>query len=203
MPYSQEEIRIEFRPPAPSKLFTPGVTALADHVFSTGGMIRFARETGTRRIVVATEIGILHRLQRENPDKVFIPASEAPICPNMKITSLESVRDSLRSGEVGITVDSDVRRLAACPNVSCKVSGMVTEADWSQWRPSDFWPYLDVVLEAFGPSRIMFGSDWPVCTLVGAYADVAGILSSYVERLSPEEQADIWGRTARRFYGLE
>jgi L-fuconolactonase len=99
--------------------------------------------------------------------------------------------------------DVDIRRLAAYPNVFCKVSGMVTEADWHQWQPADFRPYLDIVFEAFGSKRIMFGSDWPVCTLAGTYADVVKIVSGYVQQFSEEEQADIWGETARRFYGLE
>jgi L-fuconolactonase len=106
--------------------------------------------------------------------------------------------------------DTDIRRLAAYPNVWCKVSGMVTEADWHQpalrgpgWQPSDFRPYLDVVSEAFGTKRIMFGSDWPVCTLAGTYADVVKLVLDYVNTFSGEEQADFWGETARRFYGLE
>lgn len=99
--------------------------------------------------------------------------------------------------------DADIRRLAAYPNVFCKVSGMVTETDWHQWRPADFRPYLDIVFAAFGSKRIMFGSDWPVCTLAGAYADVVEIVSDYVQQLSEEEQADVWGETARRFYRLE
>ena len=99
--------------------------------------------------------------------------------------------------------DGDIRRLAAYPKVFCKVSGMVTEADWHQWQPADFRPYLDVVFAAFGSRRIMFGSDWPVCTLAGTYADVVEIVSDYVQQLSEEEQADVWGETARRFYGLE
>ncbi|MFQ5795813.1 MAG: amidohydrolase family protein [Candidatus Bipolaricaulia bacterium] len=97
---------------------------------------------------------------------------------------------------------ADIRRLAAFPNVFCKVSGMVTEADWKAWKPDDFRPYLDVVFEAFGPRRIMFGSDWPVCTLAGTYTDVAQIVSDYVEQFSTEEQANIWGETATRFYRL-
>lgn len=97
---------------------------------------------------------------------------------------------------------TEVRRLAALPNVACKVSGLVTEADWHGWQPSDFGPYLDVVFRAFGPSRIMYGSDWPVCTLAGTYADQAGVIADYVQRLSPTEQAAVWGETAARFYGL-
>ena len=61
----------------------------------------------------------------------------------------------------------DLRQLAKFPNVSCKLSGMVTEARWKQWRPADFHRYLDIVFEAFGPTRLMIGSDWPVCTLSG------------------------------------
>ncbi|MFC2015351.1 amidohydrolase family protein [Chloroflexota bacterium] len=95
-----------------------------------------------------------------------------------------------------------IRRLAAFPNVSCKVSGMVTEANWVQWRNSDFVPYLDIVFEAFSPERIMFGSDWPVCTVTGNYSAVADIVSDYVSQLSEYEQADVWGGTAVRVYGI-
>ncbi len=98
--------------------------------------------------------------------------------------------------------DRDIRRLAAFPNVTCKVSGMVTEANWQSWQPADFRPYLDLIFEAFGPGRIMFGSDWPVCTLAGSYARVVNLVADYAARLSDSEQADVWGETARRFYGL-
>lgn len=109
--------------------------------------------------------------------------------------------------------DADIQRLAAYPNVWCKVSGLVTEAQWtpggrdprgaSLWRPSDFRPYLDTVFDAFGAKRIMFGSDWPVCTLAGTYADVVEIISDYTQQLSEEEQAYVWGQTAESFYALE
>ncbi len=96
----------------------------------------------------------------------------------------------------------DVRRLAAFPNVFCKVSGMVTEADWQQWQQDDFRPYLEVVLEAFGARRTMFGSDWPVCILAGTYADVVEVVSPFVGQLPHAEQVAFWGETAQRFYGL-
>ena len=96
-----------------------------------------------------------------------------------------------------------LRRLAAFPNVWCKVSGLVTEADWHSWQLADFHPYLDVVLEAFGPERIMFGSDWPVCTLAGSYGQVSGIVAGYIGQLSTSEQAAVLGRTAQHFYRLE
>lgn len=97
----------------------------------------------------------------------------------------------------------DIEALAKHGNVCCKVSGMVTEAAWRGWKAADFMPYLDVVLEAFSPGRLMFGSDWPVCLLAGEYAEVVGIVSDFVSRLSATEQSLLWGGTATRFYGLK
>jgi L-fuconolactonase len=97
---------------------------------------------------------------------------------------------------------TDLRRLAEFTNVHCKVSGMVTEADWAHWKRRDFTPYLDVVFESFGTKRIMIGSDWPVCTLAGTYSGVMQIAANYVQRLSSDERTDVWSENARRFYGL-
>jgi L-fuconolactonase len=96
----------------------------------------------------------------------------------------------------------DVTALARRPNVCCKLSGLVTEAAWRGWRRSDFTPYLEVAVAAFGPERLMFGSDWPVCLLAAEYADVAGIVGDFVGRLSAAEQAAIRGGTAARWYRL-
>jgi len=98
--------------------------------------------------------------------------------------------------------DRDIRALAAFENVYCKVSGMVTEADWKDWTPADFPPYLDVIFESFGTKRIMVGSDWPVCTLAANYQDVLQIPTDYLKKLSSDEQAAVWGENAKRFYGL-
>jgi L-fuconolactonase len=97
----------------------------------------------------------------------------------------------------------DIEALARHKNVCCKLSGLVTEAAWRQWRPADFAAYLDIALSAFGPDRLMFGSDWPVCLLAADYAEVAGIVRDFCATLSAVEQAAIWGGTATRFYGLE
>jgi len=97
----------------------------------------------------------------------------------------------------------DIDALATHKNVCCKLSGLVTEAAWRDWKRADFTPYLDVALSAFGPERLMFGSDWPVCLLSGDYAEVAGIVSDFSATLSIAEQAAIWGGTATRFYGLD
>ena len=97
---------------------------------------------------------------------------------------------------------SDLRALAQLPNVVCKLSGMVTEARWSVWTQEDFRPYLDVVLEAFGPERLMIGSDWPVCTLSADYASTLGIVKRFIGQLSEAEQDVILGGTCARVYGI-
>lgn len=91
---------------------TAGVTALADEVLSTGGMLRYARETNEKAFIVGTEIGILHRLKKENPDKSFYPASERAVCPNMKLTTLEKVLWSLEEMRHEVTVPPDIMNQA-------------------------------------------------------------------------------------------
>jgi L-fuconolactonase len=95
-----------------------------------------------------------------------------------------------------------ITALAALPNVSCKLSGLVTEADWQRWRPQDVLPYARHALDAFGPRRVMFGSDWPVATLAGRYADVYALAEQAVASLGPAEQEAVFGGTAARVYGL-
>jgi len=99
--------------------------------------------------------------------------------------------------------DDDLKRLAEFPNVACKLSGMVTEAKWSGWRREDFDPYLEQALEAFGASRLMIGSDWPVCTLAADYAVAMGIVADFVGRLSVPERDGILGGNCARVYGIE
>jgi L-fuconolactonase len=91
---------------------------------------------------------------------------------------------------------------AQCDNVYCKLSGMITEADWREWRPADLRPYVDAALEFFGPERCMFGSDWPVCLLAGSYQQAFDALCECIGELSEAERARILGGTAAAFYGL-
>ena len=98
--------------------------------------------------------------------------------------------------------ETRIRALAARENVVCKLSGMVTEADWTQWTVQDLRPYADVVLDAFGPDRVMFGSDWPVCTLAASYAQVLDAAAELTEGLTAVERDAIFAGTARRVYGL-
>jgi L-fuconolactonase len=93
-----------------------------------------------------------------------------------------------------------LRRLAQLPNVHCKVSGMLTEADHQAWTPEQFRPYLDVVFEAFGPSRLMYGSDWPVCLFAGSYEQSFRLVDAYAQGFTEAERAGLFGGNAAAFY---
>lgn len=92
--------------------------------------------------------------------------------------------------------------LAQNENVWCKVSGMITEADWDSWSEDDFAPYLEVVFEAFGTNRLLFGSDWPVCLVAGNYAKVKHLVVNYMKHLDVKEQEAVMGKNAVKFYQL-
>ncbi|MEV0479737.1 amidohydrolase family protein [Streptomyces sp. NPDC050508] len=107
----------------------------------------------------------------------------------------------IASGELHPWV-SLIRELAAEPNVFCKLSGMVTEADRTGWTVADLRPYADVVLDAFGPSRVMFGSDWPVCLPAASYGEAVRAAEEVTDRLTVAERAEVFGGTAARAYRL-
>lgn len=96
----------------------------------------------------------------------------------------------------------DMETLAKYPNVYCKVSGMVTEADLKNWKAADFTKYLEVIFSTFGAERIMYGSDWPVCLLAAAYEVQLRIVTNYISRFSKEEQDLVMGGNAMKFYSL-
>jgi L-fucono-1,5-lactonase len=96
-----------------------------------------------------------------------------------------------------------MQNIAAKPNVYCKLSGLVTEADWKNWKKQDFRPYLDIVFGAFGPKRLMFGSDWPVCLLAASYQQVVEIVEDYVQDFAPDIKDKIFGDNAAEFYQLK
>lgn len=98
---------------------------------------------------------------------------------------------------------ADLQEAAKAPNVFCKLSGLVTEADWKNWKPADLKPYIETALEAFGAERCMFGSDWPVCELAAPYERVFNALTELTDSLSAAEKNLIFGGTACRFYGLK
>jgi L-fuconolactonase len=96
----------------------------------------------------------------------------------------------------------DMAKLARHPNVFCKLSGMVTQADWQQWQPAHFQAYLNTALDLFGPHRLMIGSDWPVCTLAAGYREVMRLVEDFLASFSPAVQEAILGKNAADFYGL-
>jgi L-fuconolactonase len=98
--------------------------------------------------------------------------------------------------------DDDMRALAGFENVYCKVSGLVTEAAWWQWKAEAFKPYLDVAFSCFGADRLMFGSDWPVCTLAADYMAVVRLVRDYLRPLSEDVQDKVFGRNAVEIYRL-
>jgi len=97
----------------------------------------------------------------------------------------------------------DIAALAKFPNVYCKLSGMITEADWNTWKPENIRPYLDVIMEAFGPERILIGSDWPVCLVAGKYSEVMQVVIDYISTFTEKEQALMLGENAAKAYGIK
>jgi L-fuconolactonase len=123
-----------------------------------------------------------------HPDQVFVLDHVAK--PRIRDNLLEPWR-------------KNIRELARRENVYCKISGMVTEADYKLWTEDQLKPYLETVLEAFGPRRLMFGSDWPVCLLACTYARWLETVSRFTSRLSANDRAWIFGKTAVKAYGLQ
>ena len=95
-----------------------------------------------------------------------------------------------------------VESLAGLPHVWCKLSGLVTEADWATWTPAQLRPYLDAALEAFGPARVMMGTDWPVCLVAASYRDVVALVTDAITEYSIDEQRQILGDNARQFWNF-
>jgi len=122
--------------------------------------------------------------------------------PDQKFV-LDHIAKPLISDKILSPWKGGIQQLALQPNVSCKLSGMVTEASWKGWSKSDFVPYLDVIFDAFGPSRLMIGSDWPVCTLASGYKDTLQIVIDYINPVSPADLELILGRNAERIYTLK
>jgi L-fuconolactonase len=121
--------------------------------------------------------------------------------PDVKIVVDHIAKPSIRTKEK-THWELNMAALASHKNIYCKVSGMVTEADWKNWKTTDFFPYLDEVFEAFGTDRIMYGSDWPVCLVAASYDQQLDIIDSYLSKFSPHEKLLVMGENARRFYNL-
>ena len=122
--------------------------------------------------------------------------------PQHRIVIDHIAKPDIAKGD-GFTIWKEhMQSIAEKQNVYCKISGMVTEADHQKWQEEDFIPFMDVVFSAFGPERVMFGSDWPVCQLAATYPEVIQIVERYVARMYPEFSQHIFGLNAERFYRL-
>jgi len=121
--------------------------------------------------------------------------------PAQKFVLDHLAKPSIKAGEIDAWANN-IRALARNRNVYCKLSGFVTEANWTNWNAETLRPYLDVAFEAFGTDRLMFGSDWPVCLLAASYSQVKEVIENYTRDFSPSEKENIFGLNAARFYGL-
>lgn len=123
-------------------------------------------------------------------------------CPELRLVVDHMAKPPIARGEIDVW-SRGLREIASRPNVWCKLSGLVTEANWTSWRVEDIGPYVDLALEVFGPQRMMFGSDWPVCLLAGAYDQVLEVAHSMLADLSEEDRHRIFASNAIEFYRIE
>lgn len=121
--------------------------------------------------------------------------------PDQKFVLDHLAKPQIKTKEIA-SWKKDIEALSKNSNVYCKVSGMLTEADWYTWKTEDFTPYLDTVFNAFSINRVMYGSDWPVCKLAGGYNRAMEILQIYTSRFSEKEQNQFFGGNAIEFYNL-
>jgi len=122
--------------------------------------------------------------------------------PRQRFVLDHLAKPPIKAGKIDRWADG-IRRLAAFPNVFCKLSGLVTEADWQQWTQEQIHPYLDVAFDAFGSDRLMIGSDWPVCLVAATYGRVMGVVKDYIGRHCPEALESVLGGNAQRFWRLK
>ena len=135
------------------------------------------------------------------PDQLqFIPEFVSKF-PDLNFVIDHIAKPNIKHGHIDAW-KKELELVALYDNVSCKISGMVTEADLKLWKPADFTPYLDVVVDAFGMNRVMYGSDWPVCLVAGDYTRVLDLVKSYFSAFTAHEQKLFFGQNASRFYGL-
>ena len=135
------------------------------------------------------------------PDQLQFAVELVKIFPEQKFVIDHIAKPYIKSGEIE-QWKLDIQKFKPYENVYCKISGMVTEAEWNNYSSETFKPYLDVVVDTFGSKRIMYGSDWPVCLVAASYKDVMEIVKNYFSSFSINEQEDFFGNNAVRFYNL-
>jgi L-fuconolactonase len=122
--------------------------------------------------------------------------------PRQRFVLDHLAKPPIKNGEIEFW-KTGIQRLAAFPNVLCKLSGMVTEADWHNWKPEQLRPYLDIAFESFGSDRLMFGSDWPVCLVAASYDCVVELIRSYLNSCTSYDREAVLGGNAQRFWRLK
>jgi L-fuconolactonase len=135
------------------------------------------------------------------PDQLTYTLELVKLFPGQKFVLDHLGKPSIKSGEIE-SWRKEIIALAELPNIHCKISGFVTEADWGNWNKDDFYPYFDVILKAFDIDRLLFGSDWPVCLLAAQYQEVYSIAEDYFASCSNEEKEKLFGNNAVAFYNL-
>jgi L-fuconolactonase len=136
------------------------------------------------------------------PDQLLYAAKLAADYPDLQFVLDHLGKPSIKNKEIK-EWKSAIKELSALENVHCKVSGLVTEAEWKSWKYADLIPYLDTVVENFGVDRILFGSDWPVCLVAGSYKDITGVAEEYFSSFSKDEKSKIYRSNAIKVYKLE
>ena len=122
-------------------------------------------------------------------------------CPETNFVIDHMAKPYVKTGQI-LPWANYMQKYGEMPNVTCKLSGMVTEANWEYWEKEDFFIYLDTALQSFGIDRLMYGSDWPVCLVAATYEKQLGIVQEYFSKLSQNEQNKIFGDNAVKFYNL-
>ena len=138
-------------------------------------------------LILPDQLAYIPRFAQQHPEQKFVIDHLAK--PAIKYSATEEWR-------------KQIKLAAQQSNVWCKVSGMVTEADWKAWTPQDLAPYLDAVWDAFGADRVMFGSDWPVCLGASTYQRWTDVMKAYTASFSDDEKDRFWGNNAISFYNL-
>jgi L-fuconolactonase len=136
------------------------------------------------------------------PDQLRFAVDFVKAFPDQPFVLDHLAKPYIRDGKID-EWKADIKKLAGFENVSCKISGIVTEAKWGEWKKADFRPYLDAVVEFFGTNRLMYGSDWPVCLVAASsYEDVIDIVRDYFSTFSENDRELVFGKNAISFYNL-
>jgi L-fuconolactonase len=159
------------------------------------------REDVQRGLAAVRDAGLAYDFL-VRPRELPAALATARVFPDMRFVIDHIAKPPIASGEIDAW-SALLEPFRSLPHVSCKLSGMITEADWAAWTPADLRPYVARALDVFGTEQVMYGSDWPVCLLAGGYDAVKTALEEALPPLSAEEWAAVFGGNAIRFYGLE